>query len=825
QIKRQITRIGSLEFAILATRASNRHQQIIDRAQRLPENQRDLFNDENLIIASWRDVAEGESIESIGGGGGVVTRTVIRDGEPVEQFLIVLDEDQRQRVTGQYLTRAYQTQDPNGGLAVGFTFNQQGGRLFGQLTGRHQVQEGQTQYRLAILLDNNVVSAPSLRETIRDSGIITGNFTRAEIDDLVNVLNAGALEVPLQEEPESEFSISPTLGEDVREKGVTAIFVAGGLVVLFMIAYYFLAGVIADLCLVLNMLLILGAMAFIDAAYTLPGLAGIVLTIGMAVDANVLIFERIREEQERGSSLRMAIHNGFGRALSAIIDSNVTTLITAVILYMIGTDQVRGFAVTLFIGLVASMFTAVFFGRLVFDILERRRWVRHISMMHLFKVPPIDWVGKQIPAVILSVVVLGGGLIAFVVRGDDNLDIDFTGGTMLTFEFEEPQNTDEIRALLRKEFDASVTLEPLQLATTAPAAGAIDFDEAKQFRMRTKNQDLDEVREQVNDALTGSGRELLIIELTEYEVQPIPEATDGTQAAEALPPELRERFAGGHRVVMEFSEPISPSAVRDNFAVELGNIPIGPEEDAPSKYENPQEMVQAIALGTGDAEQGDDASGTGRSTRMQLLVTLEVAQADLQQSLSTLQATMAENPVFSEVNRFESSVADEIKQQALLAIFFSIVAVIAYLWFRFTRVTFGIAAVVAVVHDVVFTMGMLAVGSYLSETFIGPWLLLEDFKINMAMVAAFLTIVGYSLNDTIVIFDRVREVRGKNPALTAGMVNRAVNQTLSRTILTTLTVFMVVIVLYLFGGEGIHGFAFALVVGLLSGTYSTLFIA
>ena len=255
----------------------------------------------------------------------------------------------------------------------------------------------------------------------------------------------------------------------------------------------------ADICLSLNLILLLGSMAVIDSAFTLPGLAGIALTIGIAVDSNVLIYERMREELERGSSLRMAIKNGFDRAFSAIIDSNVTTLISAVILYMIGTDQIRGFAVTLFIGLVVSLFTVLYFGRLLFEIAERKRWITKLKMMKLLGHTEIDFIGKEKYCWVGSAIIIFGGLACFAYRGVDNYDVDLSGGTMVTFQFTEPQNISQVRQKLESKL-GGISLERLTMPGERQTG-----DEGKQFRVRTKEQDLRKVREEVADALAGSG--------------------------------------------------------------------------------------------------------------------------------------------------------------------------------------------------------------------------------------------------------------------------------------------------------------------------------
>jgi SecD/SecF fusion protein len=830
--KRQMTQLGSLEFAILANQRD--HGTLIRQAR---ESTKREIKVGTHVVAAWYPVAIDRQgiLKDVNEHGEVTSRDLLdKNGKPVtdaagkavKEFLVIIDPPDKQ-VTGQYLTRAYTTNDQNASLAVGFTFSTKGGFLFEQLTSDNKPTKDGFKRRLAILLDKKIESAPDLNDVISTSGIISGRFDQEEINELINVLNAGALEVPIIKSPISEFSISPTLGADVQDKGKWAIGIAAGTVVIFMAGYYLFAGLVADLCLLLNLVLVMGIMSMIEATFTLPGLAGIVLTIGMAVDANVLIFERIREEQNRGSSLRMAIQNGFSRALTTIVDANVTTLITAVVLYMIGTDQVRGFGVTLFIGIVMSMFTALFFGRLVFDIFERKRWLTELKMFSVIGKTQWNFLSARAIAAAVSAVLILTGMVALFTRGGDNLDIDFSGGTMVTFEFVEPQDRQEILGVLREKLDSSISLENLFYLDEKDTG-----DEGIRFRLRTKMQKIDEVRAAVNEALTGTGHELRRVTV---EMGPLAEIS-GNEAAgsdtagdspsdaadtgeEVVAADVDQEFIGGHQVALTFSDEIASTTVKDLFVLQLNQF----KEQGQQKYDSPESLfvVEGTSGSGSEAEEGK----TRTFLTMQLRTTSLIAMEDCQQALDGLQSTMAANPIFDEVNSFASSIAAEMRQSAVMAMLASLCAIVAYIWFRFQRITFGLAAVVALVHDVAVVAGMVALASYASETAIGKALLLDDFKINLPMIAAFLTIVGYSLNDTIVVFDRIREVRGKNPALTDDMVNTSLNQTLSRTILTSLTTFVVVGILFAIGGEGIHGFAFCLVLGVIVGTYSSIYVA
>jgi len=537
----------------------------------------------------------------------------------------------------------------------------------------------------------------------------------------------------------------------------------------------------------------------------------------------VLIYERIREELHRGASLRMAIHNGFDKAFAAIFDSNVSTLITAVILYMIGTETVKGFAVSLFIGLVMNLYTAVYVSRLIMNILERSRLVKKLRMLSLIGVTNFDFVSKQMIASAASIVLIVAGLAAFIARGTSNYDIDFTGGISITMQFNEPQSTDAVRAKLEEVFNKNITVEELS------SSGQIV--KGTYFRLRVANEgdaDLDpkSVEKKVNDAFPQLLARKNVIP---GEITPIPGKATAADLAEAdkekPAADEPERFAGGSQVALSFTDDkgrateIAPATFGRYLTEQLSALAV----DGKPKYPTLENLFALEGTaGRGIAAREGEVK---LFTAMNLKASPAISVEDLHNALASVRDAMKNTPVFDEVTSFESSVASETKQSAVIAIVAALIAIVAYVWFRFENLTFGFAAVVALAHDVLVTLGCVALGSYLSNTPLGPPLLLTDFKINMAMIAAFLTIVGYSLNDTIVIFDRLREIRGKNPELSKEMINLTVNQTLSRTILTALTVFITVVILYALGGEGIHGFAFCMVIGSIAGTYSTVYIA
>ncbi|HEY3964999.1 MAG TPA: protein translocase subunit SecD [Planctomycetaceae bacterium] len=815
ETKKLMTELGTLEFSIVANETD--HKAIIAAAKRTPGT--DVYVD-GKIVAKWRPVQQkpderGNMVPNreFSGNPEIAVR---QKGGKTEEVLVLYESDENKQVTGKLLKRAYPTRDSNAMPAVGFTFNQAGGFRFHELTSRYKPRRDGTKRQLAVLLNNEIVTAPSLNQPISEHGIIeSGRFTEKEVKDLVMILNAGALPVPIRKTPISEFTISPTLGYDVQSKGKMALVVASVAVIVFMAGYYFIAGMVADLALLLNLLFIVSVMAFVKAAFTLPGLAGLVLSAGMAVDANVLIYERMREELARGASLRMAIHNGFDKAFVAIFDSNVSTLITAMILYMVGTETVKGFAVSLFIGLVMNLYTAVYISRLVMNILERSRLLKRLNMMSLIPVLNYDFVGKQVIASIASLVLIVIGMAAFFARGGANYDIDFTGGASVTMQFNEVQKTDTVREGLEKAFNKNITVEELTPSGT--------LSKGKFFRLRVANEgekdiSKDEVEVKINETFPGL---LTKIQLTAIgDIAPIPAAAGDKSDDDKKTDEAEATFAGGHKLALTFSNEIAPATFGRYLQEQLEAIKKG---DAGPKYPKADSLIGL----EGTAGKGmTTAEGKVKTfTAMTLLASPVVSTDDLMSALAAVQHKMESIPLFDEVTTFESSVAGETKTSAIIAIVVSLIALVIYIWFRFENFVFGLAAVVALAHDVLVTLGCVALAGYLTNTPLGPLLMLNDFKINMAMIAAFLTIVGYSLNDTIVIFDRLREIRGKNPMVTKEMINGTMNQCLSRTILTALTVFITVVILYVLGGEGIHGFAFCMVIGSIAGTYSTVYIA
>jgi SecD/SecF fusion protein len=748
----------------------------------------------------------------------IIREDQVAPGRVERSILCNLD---RQGVTGKYLARVYSTQDERLQPAVGFVFNRQGARKFGQLTREHLPEEGGAfKYQLAILLDSLVMSAPSINSEIRDQGIIEGGgqgFKAKEVEYLIKILQEGSLPASLNPEPLQEEKVGPTLGEDTIAKGVFAIWVSMLVVPIFMLVYYRFAGFVAVIALVLNMILLIGSMAFIQSTFSLPGLAGLALTIGMAVDANVLVFERMREEKERGAGLAQQIRNGFNRAWVTIFDSHVTQLLSSLVLWWVGTEAVKSFALTMIIGMLWNLFTAVFVSRVIFEFCYQRGWIKQLTMMKMMGKTNFNFIGPRHYCITGSVIVILLGLLAFYYRGPSMYNIDLTGGTLVTIRLNE--SDPEVAKLSEAQRISFVREKAGALPDVAIESLRVGGDQRlSRFNIRTTELKTDKVKDVITKAF---GPALQRVVMTADPVKPIPVAPSAPADAKPTTPAVASRFAGGQEVTLHFNTTAfhttqSPAQVVSAvFSKVLSQAGI---TNPDSRFEIVAPAPTAEALPSAAAQKSPEA----------LVLRTDLESEVVQAELKKLAVALQSDPdlLFEQITNFGSTVAGETRNLAWIATFASWLIIIVYLWFRFKSLTYGLAAVIAVVHDVLVTLGAVAV-SYWVATIPGvhAFLKIEQFKIDLPMIAAFLTLIGFSVNDTIVIFDRIREIKGKTPYLTNQMINDAINQTLSRTILTSFTAWLVVLILYMVGGEGLHGFAFSLVVGFLSGTYSTVYIA
>lgn len=663
----------------------------VDRALEIVRNRIDEFGvgetsiarqgTEEIVIQLPGVTDRNRAIELIGRTAHLEFRMVSSDIEKIQSAMsgqapegyelkTVEKEEKSQQVllekdavmTGEYITDAKVNFDNTafGEPYVSLKFNSEGARKFAAITTDNVGKQ------LAIVLDGKVHSAPVIREPIPSGEAqITGRFSYQEASDLAIVLRVGALPAPIY--IEEERTIGPLLGQDSIKSGIKASIIGCSLVFIFMAMYYLLAGFVADIALAFNLLIILGSLGFLktmmpaqQVTLTLPGIAGIVLTLGMAVDANVLINERIREELSSGRPLLTAVTNGYHKAFSAIFDSNVTTLIAAFLLFQFGTGPIRGFAVTLSIGLLASLFTAIFVTRAILELLISTKMIKKLPMLRFIKETKIDFIGKRKIWYTVSTLVIIIGLFAFFSKGKQAYGVDFAGGQLLEYSFQQPIAVDSLRNSLKE-------------------AGLSDIS-IQQFKENPK---------------------IIIMRST----------ADTSSTVEKV---FREKFSDNKFDVLRVEK-------------------VGP------------------------------------------------------------------------------AVGKELRKKAIYAIIFSLLGILIYVAFRFKHYNFAVAGVIALFHDILVAIGFIA---------------LTGRQMDLLIITGLLTIAGYSINDTIVIYDRVREnLRLARKINLAEIINLSVNQTFSRTILTSGVTLLVVIALLAFGGEVLNGLAFCLLIGFISGVYSTVYIA
>jgi SecD/SecF fusion protein len=745
---------------------------------------------------------------------------------------------------------------------VDFQLKAQGGELMGDLTGPNVDRQ------MAIVLDGQVMSSANIKSKINDRGRIEGTFTPDYLDFLVTVLRSGALPASLKPVPVSENTMGPTLGADTIMRGTIAVLLAFVAILFFMIVYYRFAGTVACIALLANLLLTVAFMVLVQATYTLPGLAGLVLMLGMAVDANVLIYERLREERERGASIGLAIRNGYDRAFPTIIDTHLSSIFTAIVLYTVGNDQLKGFGISLTVGLIISLFTSLYMTRLMFDFWLSKGWLHELKMMDLKKFPVFNlFIGKHIDFMRIryywftaTVLLTIFGITVFLIRSNQGLNIDFTGGTAITYELKDLHDITYVRDKLENEKawesqlqvteaqklddegfrwnirykgeqEAHNILLPNAVASETEVRdrakqlpdlsveqifmGSSEFSQGNQSRIVTvrTSEKASELVELIINRLLDT--DLKRIGICRAEVSPNNKEIRldfCDQDAEGKPDGTKPTFASPAQVTMLLQ--------RKFQAAGLGNLA---QQMTLSKQEGTEEkdgLYQKMVIHL--PETVDPALPPEQRDKL-----VSEMHEKLVGVVNSTEDDFSKRPQPFRLEVFDKTLAEDTQGRALTAILASWGAILLYLWFRFGNWTFGAATVACLIHDLFFTLGIIAFCHYIHKWFPGFATLLgiHDFKIDLPTVAALLTLVGYSVNDTIVVFDRIREVRGKNPLLTPQMINDGVNQTLSRTLLTAFSVWLVVFVLYVFGGAGIHLFAFVMVVGVIVGTYSSIYIA
>ena len=781
--------------------------------------------------------------------------TIVPDGSADWHFAIVESTSGPVNFDGGILTNPTVGENPNTGKPVVlYEVRNEYQNDFGKWTGAN------VGLPMAIILNNEFHSAPIINERLTKNvqislGQGSNKALREEAKALATVLQTGSLKI--QPVLEAKNVMGPSLAGKSRDRGIQAVLVAFVLVLVFMVVYYRTSGMVANVALLLNLVLLVGFMAFFQAVLTLPGIAGIVLTVGMAVDANILINERIREERRGGRSLARSVAEGYDRALSAIIDANVTSLITAIFLYNFGSGPVRGFAVTLAIGLVVSMFTAIFVTRIVMD------WLMHAGVMkdvkHIGEPPTIRWLALRRIFAPLSVLGIVFGLVMFFSTDKYTLyGIDFTGGYRLQAAFTEPTKPDEVRELLKKStmnidvelarFDekgervtrkSTLAVGPYpnaQILSAGEDGRAVEISVQHLFEHHEG-----EDEEGYTKAFREYVRRLLADKLMpEWQLEKLKPYVHQAKEGEAGEDPLAA-LDGGITGVIGFKDPgglLSPEKLQ---SILKDDMPVWVQEDGRERAYQPSErgisrevVVRAEPSAEGVAEyriwmKSQGASGKVESDPVMMAQRMgeylggKGLKARLQRDLpegdkGKLDEFGLSQPFPSE-DAIGSTVAEGLRDDAMVALFLSLVFIIIYIALRFRSRAMGLAAVICLFHDVAITLGVVAVANTLG---------IVDAKLNLAMVAAFLTLVGYSVNDTVVIFDRIRENRGKRPSIDEELIDASINQTLARTIRTTATFLLVCLALFAFNyGQRnvLEGFSFLLIVGSVVGTYSTIAIS
>ncbi|MCF7561073.1 protein translocase subunit SecDF [Sabulilitoribacter multivorans] len=610
-----------------------------------------------------------------------------KDSELIDLYALVGNRENTPQLSGAVVTDARNQFGPTGKSEVSMQMNAKGAKIWEEMTGKAYTQGSQ----IAIVLDNVVYSAPGVTTgpIAGGSSSISGDFTLNEAIDLANVLRAGKL--PASADIIQSEVVGPSLGQEAIDSGTTSFLIALALVLLWMIFYYGKAGIFADIAMLFNILLIFGILSGLGAVLTLPGIAGIVLTIGMSVDANVLIFERIREELTKGKGQKEAIQDGFSNALSSILDANITTGLTALILFIFGTGPIKGFATTLLIGIGTSLFTAIFITRLLIDWYVNRGGKLDFATAitkNLFRNISIEFLKKRKVAYVISGVFIAVSLGSLFTNSLDQ-GVDFVGGRTYQVRFAQDVSAAEITGVLSQP-------------DVFGSADAKTFGDANQLKITTKykvNETGAEVDEEIRKTLYDA---------------------------------LQNHLDG-----LTYEDFISDA---DTKSVGL------------MKY-----------------------------------------------------------------YKVSPTIADDIKQASFWAILGSLIVVFLYILLRFKRWQYSLGAVAAVFHDVLIVLGVFSL-TYKFMPF--------SMEIDQAFIAAILTVIGYSLNDTVVVFDRIREFFNEHTSWQFNkVVNVSLSSTLSRTLNTSLTTLVVLLAIFIFGGDSIRGFMFALIVGVIVGTYSSLFIA
>ncbi len=801
-----IQKQGNLEFRMVVSENDETFGRLVPRLAGLTTEKYNIHE----------DTLESVPPEEVGENG-----TSTRDGRTLFDWLKEPDDigtdgvvrqrgfvlvQKRVEMRGDSIASARAEPDPaRASWRVSLSFDSAGATEFERITARNIGK------RMAIVLDGQLQSAPVIQSRIAGGNAeISGNFDQHSAQQLDIVLKSGSLKVRIEKEYDN--TVGATLGEDSIRSGVLAMLIGAAAVIIFMALYYLVAGLVTDAVLVLNILMIMAILSLFGATMTLSGFAGLVLTIGMAVDANVLIFERIREERERGNPLSRAVALGYERAFTTIIDSNLTTILTALILHHFGTEQVRGFALTLMFGLLSGMFCSIVVTRWIIDALIEYKVITDLKMRRMFHGWHFDFVKVRRPVFILSFCLVAVMMGLFVWRGERNLGQDFTGGVLANIAPAQPMSMAEARQAADENLrDFPDARDTLQSYGSADANGRYS-----EFVVRTKLVELDA------DVLEEAKR-LGIPKFTAEDFrsaicnafQLVPDGFTVTGASERVQLEGARAFD----VKLSLQAPKTPAEL-NSILVEQPDITplfVGPQGTTPELTDGA--IVNPVADADTPVSEFNlvmsvpllDPAGNPRDEIAQSGVIREALQELRRNRIIEFTDPF---PRFTSVGR---TVAKSMEANAALALLFSAIGIFVYVWLRFQfRVGFGVGTLVSLFHDTLFVLGALAVADQFG---------LLNGQIDLTIMAAILTVMGYSLNDTIVVLDRIREHIGDSEHPSDESINSAINETLSRTIITSLTTLLVVVALLIWGGDVMRGFSFALLIGVMAGTFSSIFIA
>lgn len=809
-------------------------------------------------IDEWANTpAQRESLEANPAAYFASTRGLVAGNGPDKQIYVLLwttaDRSLTHETGGKQwsMKQVGRTQDELGRVAVSFELDDAGGIEMGRLTG------GNVNQPMAIVLDNQVYTAPNLNSKISDRGQISGNFSEKDIDYLVRVLASGSLGARLSPEPVSVSVLGPAMGKDNLERGLQSVLISVAVTFVVMIFYYFIPGVIANLSLIVNALVIFFAMVLVDANFTLPGLAGIALTIAIAVDSNVLIYERLREELvDKGEKLVDAVETAMSRAASAIIDGNITNLIVVVVLYWFAGSEVKGFALVMGIGVFSTLAAGLIVTHVLLRAYALSTGATRINMLPIaipalssalrpstdwLKYKHVFWACSLIFALICTVATLS--------RGEDIFETEFRGGT-------------------------SMTMTTRMAAPGEPAVNGRLLIARAQIEERLRKVGLDNATDSVlgelrNATVLTVGESTANSESTAFQIKvPNPAGSaDEMQVASKLTVAVVDAFQKD----MDIRRPVQFAGIGDRSSVgrafridrpNLGDVlnrsnldvlideamggvvvvidgitpPIAPADAAervrrlrsqPDFSEIAGRSVDIIGLKpAGDGTFSEIAVVVGDPDlqgRKVSDVAWQKNYAELEWRL--ISGALSQQASLEQVSSISPSVARDLAQQAILAVLLSFVGMLVYIWIRFGSLLYSLATVIGVIFNVAVCLGLLAMTKWIGETGIGNTLRIQDFRIDLNVVAALLIVIGYSLNDTIVILDRVRENRGKLPNASRKIINDSINQTFSRTLLTGGCTAVTPIVLFYLGGPSIQPFAYTFFVGLVAGTFSSIAIA